>query len=104
VGGVLIATLLLAVYAYSTHNQLLLVGLPAFTILVFLLSKARFTYATAIALSTSSLTLPGLPSKVNLYLRWPPCLHGLPDGRRHHHQEDPPPPARKTNGCWPWPC
>lgn len=68
VGGVLIATLLLAVYAYSTHNQLLLVGLPGFTILVFLLSKARFTYATAIALSASSLTLPGLPSKVNLYL------------------------------------
>lgn len=68
VGGVLIATLLLAVYAYSTHSQMLLVGLPAFTVLVFLLSKSRFTYALAIALSTSSLTLPGLPSKVNLYV------------------------------------
>ena len=68
VGGVLIATLLVAVYAYSTHSQMLLVGLPAFTVLVFLLSKSRFTYATAIAVSTSALTLPGLPSKVNIYL------------------------------------
>jgi O-antigen ligase len=68
VGGALLATLLVAVYAYSTHSQMLLVGLPAFTVLVFLLSKSRFTYAAAIALSTSALTLPGLPSKVNLYL------------------------------------
>ncbi len=68
VGGVLLATLALTVFAYSSHNQMLLVGLPAFPVLVFLVSKSRFTFALALALSTSSLTLPGLPSKVNLYL------------------------------------
>lgn len=68
VGGVLLATLVLAVYAYSSHNQFLLVGLPAFPVLVFLLSKTRFTFALAIALSASALTLPGLPGKLNLYL------------------------------------
>lgn len=68
VGGVLLATFVLTIYSYTSHNQFLLVGVPAFAVLVFLLSKIRLSFALAIALSASALTLPGLPGKLNLYM------------------------------------
>lgn len=67
VAGLLLATVALTAYAYLSHAPKLLILIPAFSVVVFLISRLPFAFAATIALSTSYLTLPGLPSKANLY-------------------------------------
>lgn len=65
-GGVLLAVVVASLYGLATKSLTAFMLLAAFPVGVFLLNNPRLTFMASIALTASALTLPGLPSKVNL--------------------------------------
>lgn len=65
-GGVLLAVVIASLYGMVTKSLTAFLVLTALPVGVFLLNNPRLTFMASIMLTVSALTLPGLPSKINL--------------------------------------